>query len=137
MTGSISRKLYQRFLLLYPEPFRHEFGDEMLSMFENCRRVQGFWRLLADLVLSAAKQQIRYRSSPAPASAPLYSEIASSPNLARVLAAAALGAALIGGLLPGAKTRDSESWAALRSEHRFRFPAIASQQSCSDATPPR
>ena len=58
MTGSISRKLYRRLLMLYPEPFRREFGDEMLGVFEECRAAQGSWRLLADVVLSAARQGI-------------------------------------------------------------------------------
>ena len=80
MTRSISRKLYRQFLLLYPEPFRREFGDEMLVIFEKCRGAQSSWRLFADVVLSAAKQQIRYLSTPASKSAPLYSEIASSPE---------------------------------------------------------
>ncbi len=70
MTGSISRKLYRRVLLLYPKPFRHEFGDEMLSMFGDCRAAQGSWHVLADVLLSAAKQQIHYLSIPAPKSAP-------------------------------------------------------------------
>jgi hypothetical protein len=49
VTGSISRKLYQQSLLLHPEPFRHEFGDEMLGIFEQCKAEQGSWRLLADV----------------------------------------------------------------------------------------
>lgn len=119
MTGSISRKLFQQFLLLYPEPFRHEFGDEMLSMFEECRAAQCPSRLLADVLLSAARQQIRYVSTPAPKSAPLYSEIASSPNLARILAIAVFVAALIPGVLVGGKPKAPESWAV---EVRFWFP---------------
>jgi hypothetical protein len=37
VSGLTARKLYQQCLLLYPESFRHEFGDEMLDMFEDCR----------------------------------------------------------------------------------------------------
>lgn len=59
MNGTILRTLYRRTLLLYPEPFRHEFGDEMLSMFAECKAAQGAWHVLADVLLSAAKQQIR------------------------------------------------------------------------------
>ena len=81
MTGSISRKLYWRVLLLHPEAFRHEFGDEMLSVFEECRAAQGSWYVFADVLLSAAKQQIHYLLIPAPKSVPLYSEIAWSPDL--------------------------------------------------------
>lgn len=99
MTASISRKLYRRILLLYPEPFRHEFGDEMLSMFAECKAAQGAWHVLADVLLSAAKQRIRYVSIPAPKSAPLYSEIAWSPNLARILAIGVLGVVLIASVL--------------------------------------
>jgi hypothetical protein len=121
MTGSISRKLYQQFLLLFPEPFRHEFGDEMLSMFEECNAAQGYWRLLADLVFSAVKQNIHYLSAPKPKNEPLYSEIASAPNLARILAVAVCGAALIPGVLVGGKPKAPESWA-VPSKVRFWFP---------------
>jgi hypothetical protein len=111
VTGSISRKLYRRVLLLYPEPFRHEFGDEMLSMFAECRAAQGSWHVLADVLFSAAKQQIRYLSTPAPKSAPLYSEIAWSPNLARILAVAVFGVVLIASVLAGGGApKVRESW---------------------------
>jgi hypothetical protein len=111
VTGSISRKLYRRILLLYPEPFRHEFGDEMLRMFAECKAAQGLWHVLADVLLSAAKQQIHYHSIPAPKSASLYSEIAWSPNLARILAGAVLGVVLIASLLAGGgKPKTSEPW---------------------------
>jgi hypothetical protein len=121
MTGSISRKLYQQFLLLYPEPFRHEFRDEMLSIFEECRAAQGTWRLLADVVLSAAKQHIRYSSTAVPKSEPLYSEIASSPNLARIFAVIVFGAALIPGVLVGGKPKllNPGRWFARKSDSGF------------------
>jgi hypothetical protein len=122
MITSISRKLYQQLLLLYPELFRHEFGDEMLSMFEECSGAQGSWHVLADVLLSTAKQQIHYRSSPMPKSVPLYSEIASSPNLARILAAAVFAAMLIAGVLTGGKSKSADSWMMVRSEVRFWFP---------------
>ena len=111
MTGSVSRKLYRRVLLLYTEPYRHEFGDEMLSMFAECRAAQGSWHVLADVLLSAAKQQIHYLSIPAPKSAPLYSEIAWSPNLARILAVAVFCVVLIASALAGrGKPEARESW---------------------------
>ena len=111
MTGSISRKLYRRVLLLYPEPFRHEFGDEMLSMFAECSAAQGFWHVLDDVLLSAAKQQIHYLSVPASKSAPLYSEIAWSPSLARILAVAVFGVVLIASALAArGKSEVRESW---------------------------
>jgi hypothetical protein len=111
VTGSISRKLYRWVLLLYPEPFRDEFGDEMLSMFAECRTAQGSWHVLADVLLSAAKQQIHYLSIPAPKSAPFYSEIAWSPNLARILAVAVFCVVLIASALAGrGKPEVRESW---------------------------
>ena len=111
MTESISRKLYRQILLLYPEPFQHEFGDEMLSMFAECKAAQGSWHVLADVLLSAAKQQIHYLSIPAPKSAPLYSEIAWSPNLARILAMAMFGVLLIASALTEPrKVEAPESW---------------------------
>jgi len=51
VTGSISRKLFQHFLLLYPKLFGDEFGKEMLDVFEDCQHSQGSWRLLADVLL--------------------------------------------------------------------------------------
>lgn len=111
MTGSISRNLYRWVLLLYPEPFRHEFGDEMLSMFAECRAAQGSWHVLADVLLSAAKQQIHYLSIPAPKSAPLYLEIAWSPNLARILAVAVFCVVLIASALARrGKSEAREFW---------------------------
>ncbi len=122
MTESISRRFYRRLLRLYPEPFRNEFEDEMLGMFEECRAAQGSWRLLADGVFSAAKQQIRYVSTPVPKSAVLYAEIASSPDLARIFVVAGFGVLLIAGMLTGAPKRNaSESWTMVRSEV-FTFP---------------
>ncbi len=120
MTGSFARKLYRHFLSLYPEPFRHEFRDEMLSAFEECRAAQGSARLLADLLLSAARQRIRHVSNPVPKTAPLYSEIASSPKLARMLAVAVFGAALIPGVLVGGKHKAPAP--EVRMEVRFWFP---------------
>lgn len=111
MTGSISRKLYRRILLLYPEPFRREFEDEMLSIFAECKAAQGSWHVLGDVLLSAAKQQVHYLSIPAPKSTRLYSEIAWSPSLARILAVAVLGVVLIAGALAGRKPEVREFWA--------------------------
>jgi hypothetical protein len=133
VTGSISRKLYQQFLLLYPEPFRHEFGDEMLDIFEEYRGIQGSLRLLADAVLSAAKQQLHYLATPAPRSAPLFWEIASSPNLARMLALAVFGASLMAGVLAGGKPETPEFWTLVRPKAVFWFPTVAWGRYCSDA----
>jgi hypothetical protein len=128
MNGWISRRLYRRILLLYPEHFRREFEDEMLGMFEECSAAQGSLRLLADVGLSAAKQQIQYLSTPVPKSALLYTEIASSPNLARMLAVIVCGAALVAGVSMPVTPKAPESCTMLRTQRRFRFPAIASGQ---------
>jgi hypothetical protein len=122
MTTSISRILCRQFLLLYPEPFRNEFGDEMLSVFEECRAAQGSWHVLADVFIAAAKQQIRSLAVPVPKSEPLYSEIASSPNLARILAVTVFAAMMITGVLTGGKAKSADSWTMVRSEVRFWFP---------------
>jgi hypothetical protein len=121
MTGSISRKLYQQLLLLFPEHFRLEFGEEMLGMFEECHATQGPWRLLADLGFSAIKQNFYYLLAPERNKSHLYSEIGSAPNLARILAVAVCAAALIPGVVAGRKSRAPES-AAVRSEVRYWFP---------------
>jgi hypothetical protein len=111
VTASISRKLYGWVLLLYPKPFRDEFTDEMQSMFAECRAVQGFWYVLADVLLSAAKQQISYLSRPAPKNPLLYPEIAWSPHLARILAVSVLCLVLIASALVGRqKSEARDSW---------------------------
>ena len=90
-----SSRLYRWALLLYPEPFRMEFGDEMLHMLAECRAAQGSLHLLTDVLLSAARQQIDYILAPTPKDAPLYVEIAPSPDLARILAMAMFCVALL------------------------------------------
>ena len=101
MSASISRRLYCHFLALYPEPFRREFGDEMRSMFEECRSIQGALRLLTDLLLSVAKQRIHNFAKPLPKNALFSPSIGPSSNLARVLAAAILSVELTAGVLAG------------------------------------
>ncbi len=133
MTGSISRKLYRQFLLLYPEPFRHEFGDEMLGIFEECKATQGSLRVFADLVLSAARQQVRYVSAPVPKTTPLYTEITSSACLARMLATAVFGVALLAGVLVGGDPKASNFWTMRPPEFLFWFPTSAWSQYCSGA----
>jgi hypothetical protein len=130
VTESISRKFLGQVLLLYPEPFRHEFGNEMLNVFEECRRTHSAWRLFADVVLSAVKQQFRYLSTPAPKNAPLYAEIALSPNLARMLAVVVFSAALIAGVSLGEKPKAPEPWTLIRPERRFWPSAGQCQQYC-------
>jgi hypothetical protein len=88
--GRVSRSFYQWSLWLYPEPFRREFGGEMLALWEECKAAHGAWRLLADVVVSAARQQIHYWWTPAPEGAPLHSEIACFPMSAVAVFAAAV-----------------------------------------------
>jgi hypothetical protein len=137
MSLVLAREVYRRFLALYPEPFRQEFGDEMLDMFEACAAAQGFWHLLTDVVFSAFKQQFRYLSTPSPKSTPLYREIGSSPNLARVLAVAGFGAAiLLGVFTTTGESKTPGPQAALSSEHHVWIPRVASGESCSESVEP-
>jgi hypothetical protein len=123
VTGSISRKLYRRVLLLYPERFRHEFRDEMLSIFDECSAAQGPWHVLADVLLSAAKQQSRNFSTARPRDGYLYSDLGSSPKLARILTIAVFVVCLIAGVLRhGGESQNRNSWTMGRSEVRFWFP---------------
>lgn len=137
MTQSISRKLYRQCLLLYPESFRCEFGNEMLGMFDECTAAQGLCRVLADVVFSALRQQISHRSTSRTAvrkSAAVYPEIAWSPALARLFAAIALGAVLITAV--GERTpKASASWT-IRPENPGWFPPGLLGRSCSDAAEP-
>jgi hypothetical protein len=105
----------------------------MLGIFEQCKAEQGSWRLLADGLLSAAKQQIQYLSTSVPKGAPLYSEVDVSANLARMLGVVAVGAALITGALVGREPEAPESWTVHRPEALFWFPVIPEGRYCSDA----
>ncbi len=86
----IARCLYRRFLGLHPEPFRIEFGEEMLEIFEASTADQGVFFVLTDVVLSAARQQVRYHTVPAPTRVPLFSEMPTAPGLAGFFASAVL-----------------------------------------------
>jgi hypothetical protein len=86
MKNRISRKLYRCFLGLHPEPFRIEFGREMLDVFEESMADQGAFFVLMDVICSAIRQQIRYHTAPEPRRANLYWEVARSPELARIFA---------------------------------------------------
>ena len=132
MTRRISQWLYRKLLFLHPEAFRREFEDEMLGIFEECRRAQGLPRLLADVFHSAVKQQLHYLATPEPERAPLYSEVASAPGLARVLAFAVFAAALFAGaFLPAATPKASDTWTRLGPEQRTQYPQ------CSEEKPAR
>ena len=135
MTRLTARKVYQQFLWLYPKPFRHEFAEEILNVFDECRAAQGSWRLLADLLLSAARQQIRYRSTFVPRSVPLYSEIDLSSRLALRLGVAALSAALMAGILATRVTEPPKSRKVLRPETIYWFPVIPEGHYCYGPPP--
>lgn len=133
MTELSVRKLYQQCLFLYPADFRHEFGEEMLDMFEDCRAAQGSFRLLADLVFSAAKQQIRHCSTPLRKSRPPYVEIAWSPKLAKVFALIALSTGLITISSAGnEKPKTGQLWIATHAERRLWWPRSLQQPACSE-----
>lgn len=132
MTGSISRKLFQHLLFLYPKLFRNEFGKEMLDVFDECKHSQSSWRLLADVLLSAVKQQIHDRSIRVSKNATPYSEIGMSLNLARLIAGAALGALLIAGVLAPAKRDGPQHATMVYPEALFWFPIIPEARSCSE-----
>jgi hypothetical protein len=109
MRRSLASHLYRRFLRLHPEHFRIEFGEEMLEIFEESATDQGTFFVLADVILSAARQQIRYHTAPAPTRVPLYSETPESPALARMMAAAALVLTLaVGAGISGDKAKPRE-----------------------------
>ena len=132
MTGSISRKLFQHLLFLYPKLFRDEFGKEMLEVFEQCERSEGCWRLLADVVPSAVRQRIHYRSILVPKSAPFYPEIGMSLNLARTMAVAALSASLIAIAFLPTNREHTQLWTVVHPEALFWFPIIPEARSCSE-----
>jgi hypothetical protein len=123
MTGSISRKLCELLILLYPSDFRREFGNEMLTIFEECSMTQGCICVFADLLSSAAKQQIHHFSTAQPREQALYSDIGSSPSLPRMLAFFVFATGLIAGVARhGAETQNRESWTMNHLEVRFWFP---------------
>lgn len=94
MTASTSNRLYRQILRLYPEPFRLEFGSEILNVFAECSATQNVWPLLVDGLRTAVRQQWRYLTATAPERTALYSEVAMSPRLARTMAMMALVVAL-------------------------------------------
>ncbi len=117
MTGSISRRVYQHIILLYPEPFRREFGEEMLSVFDECQAAQKASYLLADGLRAALKQQLRYLFTPEPARTVLYSEVASSPSLARGLAMAVVALAILTSIFARDERPRTRAWGTIRIEH--------------------
>jgi hypothetical protein len=119
VTGSISRRLYQHIILLYPEPFRREFGQEMLSVFDECQPAQKTSYLLADGLFAGLKQQLHYLATPARERTALYSEVPSSPRLARTLAMAVLVTAALASVFAPSQRPRRQSWATIHIEHRI------------------
>jgi hypothetical protein len=123
VSAAISRKVYQMLLLLYPADFRHEFGDEMLSMFEECTAGQSCLLVFADAFRSAAKQHVLHFSITRSRDECPYSDIGCSPHLPRILASAVFVVGLTAGVLGHGlerRTRDSRTMAP--AEVRFWFP---------------
>jgi len=52
----MTRALYRSLVQLHPPAFRREFGDEMVSIFDEAAKVDGAGRLFADGVLSLGRQ---------------------------------------------------------------------------------
>jgi hypothetical protein len=50
------RALYIGLLRLHPSPFRRQFAEEMLWIFDEAKSSEGAWVLLLDLVLSVSRQ---------------------------------------------------------------------------------
>jgi hypothetical protein len=131
VTSSISHRLYQQIILLYPEPFRREFGEEMLSVFNECRATQGTPHLLADGLVAALKQQLRYLTIPAPQRTALYTEVASSPILARGLAMGVVAVAIVAGVFGRDERPNTHAWATVRTEeHQIWYLRCSNVATC-------
>jgi hypothetical protein len=122
---SISRRLYQQIILLYPEPFRREFGQEMLGVFDECRAAQGGPYLLADGLVTALKQYLHYLAKPAPDKTALCWEVPSSPRLARSLAMAVLTTAVIANAFVRDPKPKTQAWPTIRTEYRICYFPLA------------
>jgi hypothetical protein len=131
VTSSISHRLYQQIILLYPEPFRREFGEEMLTVFNECQATLGTPHLLADGLVAALKQQLRYLTTPAPERTALYSEVASSPTLARGLAMAFVAVAIVASVFGRDERPNTHAWATVRiEEHQIWYLQCSHVATC-------
>ena len=52
----MTRALYIGLLRLHPLPFRRQFAEEMLWIFDEAKSSEGAWVLLLDLVMSVSRQ---------------------------------------------------------------------------------
>ena len=64
MNGMISRFAYRLLLRLHPASFQHEFGAEMLWIFDEEHQQAGVPSLLLDGAISLLRQRCRIQSDP-------------------------------------------------------------------------
>lgn len=127
MTGSMTRRIYRHILLLYPEPFRREFGEEMLGVFDQCQAShRGSPYLLADGLFAALRQHVHSFSAPEPHRAELFWEVPPSPALARALATAMLCIALFSGVSALNAKPKAQVWPTLHIERHIWYLQAAS-----------
>jgi hypothetical protein len=141
MTNALSCRLFQRILLLYPEPFRREFADEMLGVFDECHLTQRASFLLVDGLVGALKQQFHNFAVPTPNRTPLYAEVPTAPGLARSLAIAAVAISFLANALVQDQTpQGAKHWVTAPTVHEVLYfgktmPATSSH--ISRSTPRR
>jgi hypothetical protein len=122
MNSTIARGAYRRIIRLYPEPFQREFGQEMLSVFDECQAGQtGISHLLSDGLAGAMRQQWCYLVTPAPVRAELYSEIPASPLLASRLAFAVFAVAAFSGIFGPNEPPKVHARATVRIRHEILY----------------
>jgi hypothetical protein len=131
MSGSLARRFYCGLLRLYPQPFRHEFGEEMLSVVDSCRETRGHWCLLIDVLLSAARQQISYHSTPDPTGSLLYSEVSLSLGFRPKLGVVTISLVLVASLWSGRVAEKAVPWTFAQPEVIYWFPTIPQRLTCS------
>lgn len=121
MTSALSCRLFQRILLLYPEPFRREFADEMLGVFGECHSNQRTSFLLVDGLVGALKQQFHNFAVPTPNRTPLYAEVPTAPSLARSLAIAALAISFLANALVQDHSQGAKHWVTAPTVHEVLY----------------
>lgn len=133
MSGTMTRCAYRQIIRLYPEPFQREFGQEMLTVFDECRAGRmGISHLLKDGLASAVKQQWAYLVTPAPVSTTLYSEVPASPTLASRLAIAVFALAAVSGIIAPSQRLKVHTWTTVRIQHEILcFQNAAPKRVCS------
>lgn len=120
MKTSLSRKLFKQVIRFYPEPFRVEFSEEMLSVFDECQAGLGGRYLLLDALMSVARQQIHSLTAPKPAPTNLYREAAPTPKLALLFALSVFLAGVM--VIPFAAHSRTDETGLEPSTHRTWYP---------------